>query len=98
VIPTPEVVALVLGAVIVVATALLLYALARTRNRRTGGHGFVQHSRLTCPRCRQVFDYDWVPGGALTAVRLGRARYMACPLCHKWSMFNVWDAPPPPVS
>jgi hypothetical protein len=90
------VVAILVGAAILGVTAVLLYALANRRNRRTGEHGFVQHSRLTCPRCGQLFDYDWVPGGALTAVRFGKKRYMACPLCHRWSMFNVWDSPPPP--
>ncbi len=46
-------------------------------------------SRLTCPKCNQTFDYRWVPGGSLTAVRLGPTRYMRCPICHKWSDFDI---------
>ena len=87
----------VLAIAIVVGALIVMYLLARVRSRATGARGFVQHSRLTCPKCRQIFDYTWVPGAALTAVRLGRARYMACPLCRRWSMFDVWDAPAPPA-
>jgi hypothetical protein len=82
--------------VIVLIAALLLW-IARRRNARTGERGFVQRSRLTCPKCHGTFDYEWVPGAALTAVRLGNARYMACPLCRKWSTFDVAGAPVPPV-
>jgi hypothetical protein len=81
---------------VVVVAIVIPYLISSRRNRKFGGHGFVQHSRLTCPKCQGVFDYNWIPGGALTAVRLGTARYMACPLCHRWSVFNTWDARPPP--
>ena len=86
-----------LGITVVVfgVLAWILTRLSARRNRETGATGFTQRSRLTCPKCHQVFDYDWIPGAALTAVRLGKDRYMACPLCGKWSMFNVWDAPSP---
>ena len=95
--------ALALGlgvAVIVVVVVLLLipYLISSRRNRRTGASGFVQASRLTCPKCHQTFDYEWIPGSALTAVRLGTSRYMRCPLCHQWSIFNIWKAPVPPAS
>ncbi len=86
-------VAIAIGVAILVGVFLLMYAVAALRNRRTGARGFVQRSRLTCPKCHRTFDYDWVPGGALTAVRLGTYRYFACPLCHRWSMFNVWERP-----
>ena len=46
-------------------------------------------SRLTCPRCSKTFDYRWVPGASLTAVRLGPTRFMRCPLCHQWSDFDI---------
>lgn len=59
------------------------------RYRRTGSTGLVQRSRLTCRKCGGVFDLDWVPGAALTAVRLGSSRYLACPLRHKWSVFGI---------
>jgi hypothetical protein len=86
-----------LAVVAVVAVILALYFLQiRRRNRRTGSRSYVQHSRLTCPKCQGTFDYTWYPGAALTAVRLGDDRYMACPLCHKWSVFNIMDAPAPP--
>ena len=48
-------------------------------------------STLTCPKCQKTFDYDWVPMMAFNAVRLGKDRYMQCPLCHEWSTFNIWD-------
>ncbi len=75
------------GAIVLV---VLIYAILNLRvNRRMGGHGIVHRSRLTCPKCGQTFDYEWVPGAAATAVRLGSSRYMACPLCHRWSTFNI---------
>ncbi len=77
--------------VAVVIGAIIFYGSIIRRGHRLGTKGFVQRSRLNCPHCGQTFDYDWVPGVALTAVRLGKSRYMACPLCHKWSMFNVYD-------
>jgi hypothetical protein len=80
-----------LGVAAVVAVALVGYYLRwalRTRER-TGRLGLLQHSRLTCPKCSRTFDYSWVPGAALTALRLGRGRYMACPLCHRWSVFDL---------
>jgi hypothetical protein len=93
--PVPPIGAIVAGA-IVVAVVALLYGLSAARNRSHGTKGFVQRSRLDCPKCHRTFDYSWVPGAALTAVRLGRRRYMACPLCHRWSTFDVWNAPAPP--
>lgn len=89
----------VLGAAIavlaIVAVLVVLYLVGALRNRRTGSRGIVQRSRLTCPKCQRVFDYEWVPGAALTAVRLGKYRYMACPFCHRWANFNIYDAPAP---
>jgi hypothetical protein len=81
--------------VAVVGVVLLVYGLASLRNQRTGRRGVGQHSHLTCPKCQGSFDYDWIPGVSFTAVRLGKYRYMACPLCHQWSLFDVWDARPP---
>lgn len=89
-------VAIGVGAVLVVL--VLFYFLVANRNRRFGTHGLVQRSRLTCPKCNGTFDYEWVPGAALTAVRLGKSRYMGCPLCHKWSMFDIYDSSPPPTN
>jgi hypothetical protein len=75
-----------------VAIAVAVWAIVLRRGRLLGTKGFMQRSRLTCPKCHQPFDYDWVPGASLTSVRLGLSRYMACPLCHKWSVFNVYDS------
>ena len=76
--------------VVALAAIVLFYAIwLRRIARRTGRGGLVQRSRLRCPKCGQTFDYDWVPGASFSAVRLGRDRYMACPLCGHWSTFDV---------
>jgi prepilin signal peptidase PulO-like enzyme (type II secretory pathway) len=87
----------ILIVVLFVALAAIFYYIVSWRNARTGEHGVVQRSRLVCPKCHQTFDYEWVPLAAATAVRLGRSRYMACPVCRRWSVFNVYDAPAPPT-
>ena len=62
--------------------------------------------RLRCPHCHMEFDYDFVPGMSVTALRLGTSRYMRCPRCHRWGMFpltrptgqgNDAASGPPPV-
>ena len=80
---------------LIVAAGLVLILLAfytswayRTK-RRTGSWGLTQRSRLTCPRCGEQFDHDWVPGAALLALRFGKKRYMACPKCGAWSTFEI---------
>lgn len=70
--------------------AVLIYVLGVVLGRRVGTKGIVQRSHLRCPKCEQEFDYDWIPGASFTAVRLGPARYMACPLCHRWSTFDLY--------
>jgi len=45
--------------------------------------------RLTCPKCGGQFEYQFVWGASLTAVRLGTSRYMRCPLCQKWALFRL---------
>ena len=45
--------------------------------------------RLRCPNCQGEFDYELVPGGSFTAVRLGSSRYMRCPLCHRFGLFDL---------
>jgi hypothetical protein len=44
---------------------------------------------LTCPKCGGQFDYEFVPGASLTAIRLGTSRYMRCPLCHRFAIFSL---------
>lgn len=49
----------------------------------------MPEKRLTCPKCGGQFDYQFVWGASLTAVRLGPDRYMRCPLCQKWALFRL---------
>jgi hypothetical protein len=77
-----------------VAIAVLLFLVAfylwvYRRNRALGTPGIVSRSRLTCPKCHQTFDFDYIPGESFTAVRLGTSRYVACPPCHRWSVFEL---------
>jgi hypothetical protein len=76
--------ALVLVGPSVLIAVVVVYAVAmRTRHHYT--------SRLACPKCHQSFEYRWVPLASFSAVRLGKSRYLECPLCHEWSTYNVWD-------
>jgi hypothetical protein len=49
---------------------------------------------MKCPKCGGEFDYEYYPGASWTAVRLWNRRYMACPLCHRWSLFPVSHVQP----
>jgi len=53
-----------------------------------------QTRRLVCPKCKGTFDYEFLPGGSLTAIRLGNSRYMRCPICQKFALFNLSAAEP----
>ena len=75
---------------ILIVVAVVLWAIILWRGHRLGTRGVVQRSRLTCPKCHRVFDYDWIPGASFTSVRLGTGRYMACPLCGHWSYFDLY--------
>jgi len=86
--------ALWIGVGVVVGVVLFLvvfYIHILRRGRRIGTRGVFQRSRLTCSKCGTTFDFDWFPGGSFTAVRLGKVRYMSCPVCHRWSTFNIYD-------
>lgn len=50
--------------------------------------------RVRCSKCGGEFDYQYIPGASFTAVRLWDRRYMACPLCHRWSVFRLKDPTP----
>ncbi|MDG6906176.1 MAG: hypothetical protein JRN20_10375 [Nitrososphaerota archaeon] len=82
-------------AVIIVAPIFLVVVLVAIylAMPRFGPH---YTSRLKCPKCGKEFDYDWLPGGSFTAVRLGTKRYMSCPLCKKWSTFDILSTIVPP--
>jgi hypothetical protein len=45
--------------------------------------------RLLCSKCGGSFDYEYIPGASLTAIRLGNARYMRCPICQRFSVFKM---------
>ncbi|MGD0328814.1 MAG: hypothetical protein ABSB40_00035 [Nitrososphaeria archaeon] len=51
----------------------------------------IQVSHLKCKKCGAEFDYEWVPTASILSLRLGKSRYMECPNCHKWSIFNILD-------
>lgn len=76
-------------AAIVLLLLVVFYLFILRRNSARGSPGLVTRSRLTCPKCGKTFDYDYLPGASVTAVRLGTGRYMACPVCHKWSTFEL---------
>ena len=59
------------------------------RSKKRGG--IVHLSHLRCPVCGREFDYAWIPGVSLTAIRLFRLRYFACPNCGKVSAFDIWN-------
>ncbi|MEA2053263.1 MAG: hypothetical protein U9O90_10700 [Euryarchaeota archaeon] len=48
-------------------------------------------SKLKCPKCGYEFEYKWIPGASVTSIKLGKKRYMRCPECRKFSLFNIVD-------
>ncbi|MFY9716992.1 MAG: hypothetical protein WAK40_03540 [Thermoplasmata archaeon] len=44
---------------------------------------------LDCPSCHRSFNYEYIPGASVSAVRLGGRRYMRCPLCGKFAFFDL---------
>lgn len=53
--------------------------------------------RVTCPKCGGSFDYEFVPMASMTAIRLGRSRYMRCPLCHRYALIRLYGTGSEPV-
>ena len=77
---------------IVIAIVILVIIIAfMARSRRGAVAGPVQLSHLKCSKCNSEFDYAFLPGGSFTSIRLGGSRYLRCPVCQKWSMFNIWN-------
>ncbi len=74
---------------VLIVLLVVFYVWVYLRNKSMGRAGMVSRSRLHCPKCGETFDYDYIPGASVTALRLGTGRYMACPLCHKWSTFEL---------
>lgn len=58
---------------------------------------FSRTRRLLCPKCGGAFDYEYVPGASFTALRLGNARYLRCPICQRFSIFRM-TGPEPPIT
>lgn len=48
-----------------------------------------QLSHLKCKKCGVEFDYAYLPGGSFTSIRLWNSRFLRCPNCTKWSLFNL---------
>ena len=44
---------------------------------------------LTCPKCGKEFDYLHIPGVSINTIRIWNYRYMQCPVCRHWSLFNL---------
>jgi len=85
--------AVLLALVVVAATLGVYLGWALWSNRRAGASGLVRTDRLTCPKCNGSFEYPFVPGASMSSLRLGRSRYMACPLCHRWSVIRLTGNP-----
>jgi uncharacterized C2H2 Zn-finger protein len=72
----------------IVVLVLIVVVLAASRRDAVGGP--IQMSHLKCPKCGKEFDYAYLPGASMTSVRLGGSRFLRCPNCRKWSVFNMW--------
>ena len=46
-------------------------------------------SKLQCRKCGYRFNYEFIPGMSVDAMRLGMDRYMRCPKCRKWGRFSL---------
>lgn len=79
-----------IGAIIGVVILLVVIVFMAFARRGGVGGGVVQMAHLKCPKCNSEFDYSYIPGASFTSVRLGESRLIRCPVCHKWSMFNIW--------
>ncbi len=75
--------ALLIGPIVAVAIIVIYLVALKTRHYYT--------SDLTCPHCQRPFEYEWVPLVSFNTVRLGRERYMKCPLCNEWATFDIWS-------
>jgi uncharacterized C2H2 Zn-finger protein len=74
----------IIGVVIIIVIIFILFYA-----RRGELSGLTMLSHLKCPKCNSEFDYEYIPGASMTSLRLGGSRYLQCPVCHKWSVFNL---------
>jgi hypothetical protein len=62
--------------------ALLLFILLP----RYGPH---YTSRLTCPNCKKIFNFHWIPGATITSLLYRNKRNLKCPYCHVKSNYDI---------
>ena len=74
---------IVLAALIVVLAGIVAFYVLGPR------YGPHYTSKLSCPKCGKTFEYRWIPGGSVTALKDANKRYLRCPFCHEWSTFDV---------
>jgi hypothetical protein len=79
-----------LGAIIswphpLVAAAVVLLIVRVLIAKRRGYSGDITHRIVRCSK-GHVFTTVWLPGVSLTAIRLGVARFMRCPVEQHWSL------------
>ncbi len=78
--------AIIITAVIIAALVVpLIFVLARN------SAGILQLSHLKCMECGTEFDYAWIPLVSFTSLRFGPWRFFRCPVCRRFSVFNIWD-------
>ena len=70
---------------VIIAAIAIIFVLAPRLS------GIIQLSHLKCKKCGTEFDYAWIPGISFTSVRLVNSRYLMCPVCRKWAVFNIWN-------
>jgi hypothetical protein len=70
---------------------LVIVIVFMLRSRQGSAGGPVQLSHLKCTKCNSEFDYAYLPAASFTSIRLGNSRFLRCPTCRKWSIFNVWN-------
>jgi hypothetical protein len=46
-------------------------------------------SRLTCPNCKKVFNFHFVPGASIASIFHKNTRTLKCPYCHVKSTYDV---------
>jgi hypothetical protein len=83
------------AAVLIIIVSVWWLARGQSRGVR-GTAGVVRENTVVCPRCNMQFNYQFVPGASFTSLRLGKSRYMRCPLCGKWSVIKIVGQPAMP--
>ena len=84
---------MLLAAIVVSAAVLsaLFIVFMYTMTRGPHSPAMLQLSHLRCEKCGTEFDYAWLPGVSFTSMRLGAFRFFRCPVCGRFSVFNICD-------